>query len=188
MMPRTNEWEPTMSVNSQKDIAHEMFARSAQGNPAVSAVHRHETIVSLETRPEYASDNLEENEQLRANDNVLHGVARIAIKAKGRILFVDSTAVVVAKAQGNYVALVHKSGTHLVRETIATVEIKLTPLGFLRIHRSILVNTTLVKELRRDSKGTYIVRTTDGSEHPVGRAYKSNLKMIASSWLGGGLI
>jgi hypothetical protein len=44
----------------------------------------------------------------------------------------------------------------------------------------ILVNTTLVKDLRRDNTGTYVLRTTDGREHPVGRAYKDNLKVIAS--------
>jgi two-component system LytT family response regulator len=97
---------------------------------------------------------------------------------------VDPIDVVVAKAQGNYVALVHKSGSYLVRETMATAEQKLTPLGFARIHRSILVNTTLVKDLRRDKTGTYVLRTTDGSEHPVSRTYKDNLKLIARSWLG----
>ena len=46
------------------------------------------------------------------------------------------------------------------------------------------MNTTLVKDLRRDNTGTYVLRTMDGSEHPVGRAYKDNLKVIARSWLG----
>ena len=131
------------------------------------------------------------NTSLPAGEEVLDAihaksneVARIAIKANGRVLFVDPTDVVVAKAQGNYVALVHKFGCYLVRETMATAEQKLTPLGFVRIHRSILVNTALVKDLRRDNTGTYVLRTTDGREHPVGRAYKDNLKVIARSWLG----
>lgn len=119
-----------------------------------------------------------------AERNYASEVTRIAIKAKGRVLFVDPIDVVVARAQGNYVALVHKSGCYLVRETMATAEQKLTPLGFVRIHRSILVNTTLVKDLRRDNTGTYVLRTNDGNEHPVGRAYKDNLKVIARSWLG----
>ena len=108
----------------------------------------------------------------------------MAIKVKGMVLFVDPADVVVAKAEGNYVALIHKSESYLVRETMAAAEQKLTPLGFVRIHRSILVNTALVKDLRRDATGTYLLRTTDGSEHPVGRAYKSNLKAIAKSWMG----
>jgi len=116
--------------------------------------------------------------------NGASGAARIAIKAKGRVLFVDPIDVVMAKAQGNYVVLVHKSGSYLVRETMATAEQKLIPLGFVRIHRSILVNITLVQDLRRDNTGTYMLRTTDGSEHPVGRAYKDNLKGVARAWLG----
>jgi DNA-binding LytR/AlgR family response regulator len=123
-------------------------------------------------------------DEIHAKSNWKNEVARIAIKAKGRILFVDPIDVVSAKAQGNYVALVHKSGSYLVRETMATAEQKLTPLRFVRIHRSILVNTTLVQDLRRHKTGIYVLRTTDGSEHPVGRAYKDNLKVIARSWLG----
>jgi two-component system LytT family response regulator len=71
---------------------------------------------------------------------------------------------------------------------MAIAEQKLTPLGFVRIHRSILVNATLVKDLRRDDTGTYVLRTTDGREHPVGRTYKDNLKVIANSWLGVDLV
>ena len=126
-----------------------------------------------------------EHDEARARSNGVSEVARIAIKAKGRVLFLNPIDVLVAKAQGNYVALVHKSGSYLVRETMATAEHKLTPLGFVRIHRSTLVNTTLVKDLRRDTTGTYVLRTSDGSEHPVGRAYRGNLKVIARSWLGG---
>jgi DNA-binding LytR/AlgR family response regulator len=117
-------------------------------------------------------------------NNGAGATARIAIKAKGRVLFVNPLDVTVAKAEGNYVALVHKSGAYLVRETMATTEQKLASFGFVRIHRSILVNTTLVKDLRRDNTGTYVLRTVDGRDHPVGRAYKRNLKMIAGSWLG----
>ena len=124
------------------------------------------------------------DDETQAMSKHVSDVARLAVKSKGRVLFVDPIDVVVAKAQGNYVALVHKSGSYLVRETMATAEQKLAPLGFVRIHRSILVNTTLVKDLRRDNTGTYMLRTTDGNEHPVGRVYKDNLKVIARSWLG----
>jgi DNA-binding LytR/AlgR family response regulator len=133
---------------------------------------------SLPGREMFADD------ETHAKSNGVSEFGRIAIKAKGRVLFVHPIDVVVAKAQGNYVALVHKSGSYLVRETMATAEQKLIPLGFVRIHRSILVNTILVKDLRRDNTGTYVLRTTDGSEHPVGRAYKGNLKVIARSWMG----
>jgi DNA-binding LytR/AlgR family response regulator len=183
------QWESIMSaraIQDQKASAPETFVqRSVQGNAIVPVgAHRENMIAPIEMRPDYIVDNSEEKEQFHAKSNRVSAVARIAIKAKGRVLFVDPIDVAVAKAEGNYVALVHKSGSYLVRETMATAEQKLTPLGFVRIHRSILVNTALVKDLRRDNTGTYVLRTTDGSEHPVGRAYQGNLKVIATSWLG----
>lgn len=140
---------------------------------------------SIETSDRAASSMGEElaDDGSPAN-NGAGATARIAIKAKGRVLFVNPLDVTVAEAAGNYVALVHKSGAYLVRETMATTEQKLASFGFVRIHRSILVNTTLVKDLRRDNTGRYVLRTIDGRDHPVGRAYKQNLKMIARSWLG----
>jgi len=151
--------------------------------PAGSEINNRPRLATSGNTPLPAGEEVLDN-AIHAKSNRLNEVARIAIKADGRVLFVDPIDVVVAKAQGNYVALVHKFGCYLVRETMATAEQKLTPLGFVRIHRSILVNTTLVKDLRRDNTGTYVLRTTDGREHPVGRAYKDNLKVIARSWLG----
>lgn len=140
--------------------------------------------MAISGRASLPTSKVLDDSEIHAKHSQVKEVGRIAIKAKGRVLFVDAIDVVVAKAQGNYVALVHKSGCYLVRETMATAEQKLTPLGFVRVHRSILVNTTLVNDLRRDNTGTYVLRMTDGNEHPVGRAYKDNLKVIARSWLG----
>lgn len=172
------------AIEDEKASVPEGFVQPPPpGNEVVpGGTRRGKMIATIETRPDYILDH--EKEPSQAKSNGVGEVARIAIKAKGRVLFVDPIDVFVAKAQGNYIALVHKSGSYLVRETMATAEQKLTALGFLRIHRSVLVNTNLVKDLRRDNTGTYVLRTTDGSEYPVGRAYKENLKMIARSWLG----
>jgi DNA-binding LytR/AlgR family response regulator len=165
--------------DSGKDTS---WQNSAPKPPGSEINHRRRLTTSGNTSL-LAGEEVLDN-AIHANGNRTNEVARIAIKANGRVLFVDPIDVVVAKAQGNYIALVHKFGCYLVRETMATAEQKLTPLGFVRIHRSILVNTTLVKDLRRDNTGTYVLRTTDGREHPVGRAYKDNLRVIARSWLG----
>jgi DNA-binding LytR/AlgR family response regulator len=174
------------AIQHQEAIASETVVQHGIRDSAVipTGTRRVNMIGTTEIRSGQRRERAKEQEQFHAKTNALTAAARIAIKAKDRIVFVDPIDVVVAKGQGNYVGLVHKCGCYLVRETMATAEQKLTPLGFLRIHRSILVNTALVKDLRRDNTGTYLLRTTDGSEHPVGRAYKGNLKMIAKSWLG----
>lgn len=62
---------------------------------------------------------------------------RVAIRDKARIVFVDLTELVSAEAQGNYILLQQqKSGSFLLRETLAKLAEKLGPHGFIRIHRA----------------------------------------------------
>jgi two-component system, LytTR family, response regulator len=110
--------------------------------------------------------------------------AKIAIKTKGRILFIDPTEVNAVEAQGNYVLFQRQSGSHLLRGSISTLAEKLEPYGFIRIHRSVLVNTSFVQELQPWATGEYILRMRGGKEYTVSRSYKRNLKSIAQFWVG----
>jgi len=53
--------------------------------------------------------------------------SKIAIKAKGRILFIDTADVIMVEAHGNYVLLQRMSGSDLLRESLSTVAEKLQP-------------------------------------------------------------
>jgi DNA-binding LytR/AlgR family response regulator len=110
--------------------------------------------------------------------------ARIAIKAKGRILLVDAADVIAVEAKGNYVLLLHTSTSHMLRESISTMEEKLNRHGFVRIHRSVLVNAALVEEIHLSSKGEYVLRLRGGREFTVTRTYKKNLQHLAQLWIG----
>lgn len=109
---------------------------------------------------------------------------RIAIKAKGRILFVDPAEVLTVEAQGNYVLLARFSGSDLLRETISSVAAKLAPFGFVRIHRSVLINSSFVEEIQPRETGEYILRMRGGREFAVSRTYKKNLRSLTSLWFG----
>lgn len=110
--------------------------------------------------------------------------AKFAIKTKGRILFIDPKDVVIVEAQGNYVLLQRLSGSYLLRESISAIAEKLKPYGFIRIHRSVLVNSSFVEEIEPWSTGEYVLRTKGGKEYTVSRTYKNNLKSLARFWLG----
>ncbi len=112
---------------------------------------------------------------------------RIAIKVKGRILFISPVDVIAVEAQGNYVALRCGSSTHLLRESISAVAEKLEPNGFIRIHRSVLVNISFVAEIRPHSSGEYILHLNGGKKYTVTRIYKKNLKSLANFWIGTGV-
>ncbi len=110
----------------------------------------------------------------------------IAIKAKGRILFINPGDVVAVQAEGNYVSLHRESDSFLLRESISRVAEKLKPYGFIRIHRSALVNTTFVVEIKPYSTGKCGLRVKGGKEYAVTNGYKKNLKPLTEFRIGSG--
>lgn len=111
---------------------------------------------------------------------------RIAIKVKGRILLIDPGDVIAVQAEGNYVSLQQESISYLLRESISVAAEKLEPFGFIRIHRSLLVNTAFVVEITPYPKGELVLRVRGGKEYPVTRTYRENLKSLAEFWIGTG--
>lgn len=110
--------------------------------------------------------------------------SKIAIKAKGRILFISPTDVIAVKAEGNYVLLQRENGSYLLRESISEMAEKLKSYGFIRIHRSVLVNSGFVEEIKPYPTGEYGLRMKGGKEFTVTRTFKKNLKSLAEFWIG----
>ena len=111
---------------------------------------------------------------------------RLAIKVRGKILFISLGDVISVQAKGKCVWLQRKASSYLLRESISVVAEKLKTHGFIRIHRSVLVNTTFVEEIRPLSTGEYSLRVEGGKEYTVTRTYKANLKSLAEFWIGTG--
>ena len=113
---------------------------------------------------------------------------RVAIKVRGRILFINLGDVVSIQAEGNYVSFQRSSSSYLLRESISAVAQMLETHGFIRIHRSVLVNTSFVEEIRPLSTGEYCLRVQGGKEYRVTRTYKQHLKSLAEFWIGTGAL
>ncbi|MGA7462217.1 MAG: LytTR family DNA-binding domain-containing protein [Candidatus Korobacteraceae bacterium] len=111
---------------------------------------------------------------------------KIGVKSNGRILFIDPHDVTAVHAEGNYVLLQQEKGSYLLRESISTIAEKFKPYGFLRIHRSVLVNASFVEEIRPRATGEYGLRLKGGREYTVTRNYKKNLSSLAEFWIGTG--
>jgi len=71
-----------------------------------------------------------------------------------------------------------------VRGSISSLAGKLEPYGFIRIHRSVLDNTSFVEEIHPCTTCEYVLRIKGGKELTVSRTYKKNLKSIAQFWVG----
>jgi two-component system LytT family response regulator len=76
------------------------------------------------------------------------------------------------------------SGSYLLRDSITAIAQKLEPYGFIRIHRSVLVNRSFVEEIHPWNTGEYVLRLKGGKELTVSRTYKRNLSSLANFWVG----
>lgn len=110
--------------------------------------------------------------------------ARVAISSRGRIVFVDLGEVRTVVAQGNWVLLQHEGGSCRHRGSISVLAEKLEPYGFVRIHRSVMVNRRWVEEILPSRTGGHVLQLKGGKEFRVTRSYRKNLKGLAALWLG----
>ncbi len=109
---------------------------------------------------------------------------RIAFKAKGSIFLLDLVDILAVQAEGNYVSLRHQRKPYLVRESLSSMAEKLKPYGFIRIHRSVIVNIAVVEEIQPLPTGECRLRVRGGQEYLVTRKYKHNLRDLAQLWVG----
>jgi two-component system LytT family response regulator len=108
-------------------------------------------------------------------------LSRIALRAAGKISFVNVEDVLYVQAAENYVQLHLKASRHLLHVPIATLESSLDPEMFLRIHRSLIVNVRHVQELETGPHGEYIVVIKGGARLQSSRSYHDKIKKWAAN-------
>jgi LytTr DNA-binding domain-containing protein len=101
--------------------------------------------------------------------------ARFAVRTGSRIQVVSQENVLWISAAREYVELHTRGGTHLLRETMRSLQQKLDPAKFVRIHRSRIVRLDQIVELSGRENGEYVVKLRDGSEHRCSRTYSGAL-------------
>lgn len=102
-------------------------------------------------------------------------VSRFPVRTGSRIQVVLADDIEWVAAAGDYAELHCGSRHYLVRETMNSLEQKLDPAKFLRIHRSRIVRLTCVRELHAMDNHEYLVKLSDASEHRSSRRYAERL-------------
>lgn len=103
---------------------------------------------------------------------------RIVFKSRGRILFLPVSDIRWISAEENYVRICTGNETHLLRETMASMEQRLDPKLFLRVHRSAIVNLRYVKEVRSESRGDFMVHLVNGQKLAMSRSYRARVSEL----------
>jgi two-component system LytT family response regulator len=112
-------------------------------------------------------------EELKTGNNYLE---RLVVKAAGRIYFLDTKEIDWIEAEGNYVSVHSGKKSHLLRETISSLESQLDPKQFVRIHRSSIVRLDFIQELQPWFHGEYRVILQDGLQLTLSRNHREKLQ------------
>jgi DNA-binding LytR/AlgR family response regulator len=109
---------------------------------------------------------------------------RIAVRSQGTIFLLDPDEVLAVNAQGNCVILQRQTDSKMLRVSISVMAEKLKLYGFIRIHRSTLVNSFYVETIRPLLTGEYSLCVKGGKEYIVSRTYRRALRGLAELWIG----
>jgi two-component system LytT family response regulator len=101
---------------------------------------------------------------------------RLVVKSGGRLFFLRADEIDWIEAAGNYVKLHVGAEAHLMRETMTSIEARLNPETFFRIHRSHIVNLERIKELQPWFNGEYVVILRNGTKLTLSRGYREKLQ------------
>ena len=103
-------------------------------------------------------------------------VARLAIREIGRTYFIAVSSIDWIEG-ADYYAKLHVGGrVHLLREPLRSLEQRLDPTRFARVHRSSIVNLDRVSRMDLWGAGDYVVLLKDGTKLKLSRWYRSRIE------------
>jgi two-component system LytT family response regulator len=103
---------------------------------------------------------------------------RLVVKSAGRIFFLPVAEIDWIESADNYVNLHCGRESHLIRETLSSLESKLNPQDFLRVRHSAIVNLKRIRELRPLFKGEYEIVLQNGVKLTSSRRYRNKIMQI----------
>jgi two-component system LytT family response regulator len=103
-------------------------------------------------------------------------VKRFLVRGPRGSYFVRTEDIETATASGNYVVLVTGGRQHMIRETMQSLETKIDPTQFIRIHRSIIVNVDQIARIESLGHSEYRVVMKSGAHHQSSRSYSSRFR------------
>ena len=99
----------------------------------------------------------------------------LEVKEKGRPILIKAFDIRYIEAEGNYLKVATPEKSYLIRYTLQSIEEELDNELFLRIHRSLLVNTNYIKEVKYEGNNQYAFRMKDGKTLISSRSYRDDI-------------
>jgi len=109
-----------------------------------------------------------------------HYLERIAVEMHGQVRPIPVAQIDYISAAGPYAELHVGERRYVIREAMQTLEERLDPNRFMRVHRSVIVRLDLVEALHRGGGGDYELQMKGGVRLRVSRSRREALER----WLG----
>ena len=97
---------------------------------------------------------------------------RLTIKLTGRTILLPTDEIDWIETHGNYLKVHAGRESHLIRGTMQSLETKLNPEKFVRVHRSVIVNVEKIKEIYPRSNGDQDLVLQNGRQLMLSRNYR----------------
>ena len=128
---------------------------------------------------------IRKSESLDRIEKLVHGMARtdayperFLVKETGKIIIVLVEEILWIEAMEDYVNLYTEKGVYTIHQTMASLEERLNPVSFIRVHRSRIVNLDGVKEIQSWTDGRMKCHMKDGQEIVTSRAGAKRVKKM----------
>jgi DNA-binding LytR/AlgR family response regulator len=103
---------------------------------------------------------------------------RIAVRSRSQIVFIPASEIEWIGAEGNYSRVNTRAKSHLIRELMASLESRLDPSQFVRVHRSAIVNVERIQKIVADSQGGHSVVLASGTQVRIGASHRESLERV----------
>ncbi len=101
---------------------------------------------------------------------------RIVAERDERLTFIDPQEIDSVEANRNYIAIRVGREAYRLRSTLHQAEAMLDRCCFLRIHRSVIVNTLKIRDMERWFHGEYVITLKNGQRFTSGRSYRRQIQ------------
>jgi two-component system LytT family response regulator len=116
--------------------------------------------------------------ETRRQSKITPHSSRFPVMQNGRIRLLPASDIEHIEAMGNYARLHTRAASFEIRETMQTLENKLDPAQFVRIHRSSIVNLDFVQEIQPWFAGGYSVVLKDGTKLRLSRYQRDAIQRL----------
>lgn len=103
---------------------------------------------------------------------------RVVVKDGNKIKIIPITQIQYLEAADDYVKIVTPDGSFLKKKTMGYFEQSMQSFGFVRIHRSFIVNTALITRIDAHEKESHLVLLSNGARLPVSKTGYAKLKNL----------